>query len=78
MTIAGYHPSYGNYVRIDHGDGYSSLYAHLASISVSMGQSVSQGQSLGIMGTTGTSTGVHLHFEIHQNGSLVDPASYIN
>ena len=69
--------SYGYYVIVDHGDGLKTLYAHLRSISVSVGQQVSQGQTLGPSGTTGYSTGVHLHFEVHKNGTRVDPIPYL-
>ena len=65
--------SYGLYVVVDHGNGYTTLYAHLSKISVSVGQSVRQGALLGAGGRTGYSTGNHLHFEVHQNGSIVNP-----
>ena len=68
---------YGNKVVIDHNNGYKTLYAHLASIKVSVGQTVSQGTKLGVMGTTGHSTGIHLHFEVTKNGTLVDPMSVL-
>lgn len=60
------HPQFGNLLRIQHADGRLSFYAHLNSFSVSAGSSVSQGQAVGIAGTTGNSTGVHLHFEVRQ------------
>lgn len=79
VEIATYSSSYGYYVRIDHGGGLKSLYAHMTpGLQVSPGQSVSAGQTLGTMGTTGSSTGVHLHFEIFQNGNRVNPKNYIN
>lgn len=79
VVIAGYHSSWGYYVKIDHGNGMQTLYAHMVSGSllVSPGQQVSQGQQIGTMGTTGSSTGVHLHFEMYKNGSRVNPASYL-
>lgn len=78
VISAGWGGGYGNKVEIDHGNGFRTLYGHLASINVSVGQTVSQGQSIGIMGSTGDSTGVHLHFEVYKNGSLVNPLSYVN
>ena len=68
---------YGNYCVIDHGNGVTTLYAHARSINVSVGDYVSSGQSIGVVGSTGTSTGAHLHFEVRVNGSTVDPLSYL-
>ncbi len=68
---------YGNYVIIDHGDGYASLYGHCSSLSVSAGQTVSKGQQIANVGSTGNSTGPHLHFEIRKNGVKVNPANYL-
>ena len=68
--------SYGNYVVISHSDGTSTLYAHMSSRAVSQGQTVKQGEVVGYVGTTGNSTGNHLHFEIRVNGSRVDPLNY--
>lgn len=68
---------YGNYCVIDHGNGVTTLYAHARSISVSVGDTVSAGQSIGVVGSTGTSTGAHLHFEVRVGGSTVDPLSYL-
>lgn len=78
VTTAGWHDSYGNYIIIDHGDGFESLYAHLSSMDVSVGDTVSQGQKIGIPGETGNATGVHLHFEIRKDGVRVDPEDYIS
>ena len=69
---------YGNHVFIDHGGGYESRYAHLSTVSVSVGQSVSQGQEIGKLGNTGDSTGPHLHFEIRQAGVALDPLRFVN
>ena len=68
--------SYGNYVVVSHSDGTSTLYAHMSSRAVSRGQTVNQGDVVGYVGTTGNSTGNHLHFEIRVNGSRVDPLNY--
>jgi murein DD-endopeptidase MepM/ murein hydrolase activator NlpD len=67
----------GNYVVVDHGNGLTSLYAHLYSISVEMGQQVSLESILGTEGSTGVSTGTHLHFEIRLHGQAVDPLEYL-
>ncbi|MGA5689597.1 LysM peptidoglycan-binding domain-containing M23 family metallopeptidase [Cytobacillus pseudoceanisediminis] len=69
---------YGNKIVIDHNNGFRTVYAHLDSISVSVGQTVSKGSKIGIMGSTGDSTGVHLHFEVYKNGKMQDPLKYIN
>jgi murein DD-endopeptidase MepM/ murein hydrolase activator NlpD len=68
---------YGNLVVIDHG-GYQTLYAHLSAFSVSTGQSVAAGTTVGLMGNTGFSTGPHLHFEIRLGHDVVDPGSYLH
>lgn len=70
--------SYGNFVKIDHGNGYATLYAHLATVKVKKGQAVKQGQVLGTMGNTGRSFGVHLHFEVRKGTSRLDPEPYLN
>lgn len=79
VITAGYDPSAGNHVIIDHGDGYYSYYLHLSSFAVSVGQSVGQGTIVGGMGTTGNSTGVHLHFGIATGiwSGFVNPAPLI-
>lgn len=69
---------YGNYVIIDHGDGFSSLYGHCSSLAVSTGQSVSKGQHIANAGSTGNSTGPHLHFEIRYNGAKQNPLNYVS
>lgn len=68
---------YGNYVVVDHGGGYTTLYAHMTSISVSVGQMVGQGDTLGITGSTGNSTGPHLHYEVMINGINQNPLDYL-
>lgn len=68
--------SYGYYVKLDHGSGFETLYAHCSSICVTAGQEVSQGAVIGYVGTTGNSTGNHLHFEVRKNGQRVDALDY--
>lgn len=68
----------GNYVTVDHGGGLTSVYAHLYSIAVQVGQTVDKNTALGTEGSTGASTGTHLHFEIRQNGQPVDPRRYVS
>lgn len=68
---------YGNYCIIDHGNGYWTLYGHSEGITVSVGQTVKQGDVLGTVGSTGYSTGPHLHFEVRINGVAVDPTNYV-
>ncbi|MBS4189857.1 M23 family metallopeptidase [Bacillus sp. FJAT-49705] len=77
VVSAGYDGSFGNKIVIDHQNGYRTIYAHLSSISVNPGQVVSKGSKIGVMGSTGNSTGVHLHFELYKNGSLQNPLDYI-
>lgn len=79
VAVAGWPDNYGygNRVVIDHGNGYQTLYAHMSNIYVSVGQSVSRGQSVGKMGSTGRSTGTHLHFEIRYKGIAVNPLAIL-
>jgi murein DD-endopeptidase MepM/ murein hydrolase activator NlpD len=77
VISAGYNGGYGNATVIDHGDGLSTLYGHQSSLGVSSGQSVNRGQQIGLVGTTGLSTGCHLHFEVRVNGEPVDPVPYL-
>ena len=69
----GWNGGWGNCVMIDHGNGMQTLYAHMSSRAVSVGQTVSRGQTIGYVGSTGMSTGAHLHFEMYINGSRIDP-----
>ncbi|MFS0784071.1 peptidoglycan DD-metalloendopeptidase family protein [Bacillus sp. 1P06AnD] len=78
VVFAGVNGGYGNKIEIDHGNGMKTVYAHLASIDVAKGQIVAAGSKIGIMGSTGDSTGIHLHFEVYQNGKLMNPLSYLN
>ncbi|MDF2037052.1 M23 family metallopeptidase [Cytobacillus oceanisediminis] len=77
VVSAGRDGGYGNKIVIDHNNGFRTVYAHLDSISVSVGQTVSKGSKIGVMGSTGDSTGVHLHFEVYKNGKMQDPLKYI-
>lgn len=75
---AGTDPVYGNYVTVDHGDGYLSLYAHASEILVEAGQRVRRNEVIALSGNTGRSTAPHLHFEIRLNGEAVDPLTLVN
>jgi len=77
IIYAGWLGGYGNLVVVDHGNGLSTAYAHASSILVSVGQTVSQGQTVSLVGSTGHSTGPHLHFEVRVNGVAVDPLPYL-
>ncbi len=74
VEVAGWHGGYGKYVRIKHANGYATAYAHMSRINVNRGQRVRQGQVIGNVGTTGRSTGPHLHYEVLVNGKQVNPA----
>ena len=76
VTASYYHWSYGNMIMISHGNGYTTLYAHMSSFAVSTGQTVSKGQVIGYVGSTGQSTAAHCHFEIRYNGNYCDPKDY--
>ncbi len=77
VTFAGYRPDYGYVVDVTHGDGYVTRYAHNSRVLVRQGETVSRGQRLAIMGSTGRSTGPHVHFEVLRNGAPVNPLSYL-
>lgn len=68
---------YGNTVIIDHGFGYETLYAHMNTIDVKVGQTVTKGMKIGTVGSTGTSTAPHLHYEVHLNGKAINPIDYV-
>lgn len=78
VTMASWNGGYGNCVMIDHGNGYQTLYAHMSSIAVSNGAAVSAGSVIGYVGSTGVSTGPHLHFEIWASGSRIDPEQFFS
>ena len=78
IAYTAYGSSAGNYVTIDHQDGFKSVYMHLSAFSVSSGTIVSAGQQIGLTGSTGVSTGDHLHFGISYNGVYVNPCLYVN
>jgi murein DD-endopeptidase MepM/ murein hydrolase activator NlpD len=79
VIVAGWPDNYGygNRVMIDHGNGYVTLYAHMSVVYVKVGQTVSRGSAIGKMGSTGRSTGTHLHFEVIKSGSRLDPLSVL-
>lgn len=79
VVIAGWPDNigYGNRIMIDHGNGLATLYGHLSKIAVTAGQSVNRGDVIGLMGSTGRSTGPHLHFEIRKSGATTDPMGYL-
>ncbi len=78
VSVATNNSSYGNYVMINHGNGTATLYAHMQSLAVSAGETVTQGQTIGYCGSTGWSTGPHLHFEVRVNGATTDPLAYFS
>ncbi len=77
VVEAGSHYSWGNYIKIDHGNGTATLYAHCSALLVSAGQTVSRGDAIGLVGSTGASSGNHCHLEVYINGGLVNPRGYI-
>jgi murein DD-endopeptidase MepM/ murein hydrolase activator NlpD len=74
---SGWLGGYGNLVVIDHGNGLATAYAHASALLVGVGQQVSQGQTIALVGSTGNSSGPHLHFEVRVNGVAVDPLLYL-
>ncbi|MFD2045660.1 peptidoglycan DD-metalloendopeptidase family protein [Ornithinibacillus salinisoli] len=78
VVEAGYSSGFGNKIVINHNNGMKTIYAHLSSIDVNVGQTVEKGKKIGVMGSTGNSTGVHLHFEVYQDGVLQNPLDHLN
>ena len=76
VTIATYHWSYGNYIMVDHGGGYATLYAHCSKLLVSKGDKVTKGQVIAKVGSTGSSTGNHLHFSLYESSKHTDPMAF--
>jgi murein DD-endopeptidase MepM/ murein hydrolase activator NlpD len=77
VIFAGWYGGYGNAVIINHGGSITTLYGHTSELYVAEGQTVQRGQAIAAVGSTGLSTGPHLHFEVRQNGDPVDPAAYL-
>ena len=77
VSATAYNGNYGNYVVIDHGNGCSTMYAHLSEISVSIGDSVKAGEKIGLLGSTGAATGANLHFELREDGTAEDPKPFL-
>ena len=78
VTWAGPRSGYGNLVEIDHGNGYATRYGHNETILVHVGEVVKKGQEIALMGSTGRSTGPHVHLEVLYNGKPVNPARFVN
>ncbi|HWJ03155.1 MAG TPA: M23 family metallopeptidase, partial [Verrucomicrobiae bacterium] len=77
VVFAGWSYGYGQAVKIDHGDGYSTLYAHTSKMLVGVGDQVTAGQVIALVGSTGRSTGPHLHFEVRYAGKTLNPLNYL-
>ena len=77
MVFAGWYGGYGNCVRIAHANNFETLYGHLSRIVVRVGQEVTLGEKIGEVGSTGHSTGTHLHYEVRKNGKPVNPIKFL-
>ncbi|MGC1309978.1 MAG: M23 family metallopeptidase [Phormidesmis sp.] len=73
VTLAGYHGGYGNSVTVDHGNGYETLYAHMSEVKVNVGEAVKRGQIVGYIGSTGRSSGPHLHYSLYKDKKAINP-----
>ena len=78
VEFIGYSDAYGNYLQVDHGQGIKSFYAHCSTLCVKKGQRVDMGECIARVGSTGSATGPHLHFELRCAGQVIDPGYYIN
>ncbi|MBS3949384.1 MAG: M23 family metallopeptidase [Peptococcaceae bacterium] len=78
VRMANYNGGYGNVIFVDHGYGFSTVYAHLSKLNVKVGQQVIKGQLIGLVGNTGASTGPHLHYEVRVSGVAVNPTKYLS
>jgi murein DD-endopeptidase MepM/ murein hydrolase activator NlpD len=78
VSATGYNATYGNFIILSHGDNYQTMYAHLSQISVTKDSQVQQGAKIGEVGSTGYSTGPHLHFAVYKNGQAVNPLDYLH
>jgi murein DD-endopeptidase MepM/ murein hydrolase activator NlpD len=78
VEFAGQKTGFGNCIVLKHGNGFETLYGHLSKILVSIGQQVDIGQQIGLIGSTGRSTGPHLHYEVHRYGKKINPQSFLN
>jgi murein DD-endopeptidase MepM/ murein hydrolase activator NlpD len=77
VTIAGWEGGYGNLIEIDHGNGIKTRYGHLSGIGVQVGDTVKRGQLIGLIGSTGRSTGPHLHYEVRLNDKPINPRRFL-
>jgi murein DD-endopeptidase MepM/ murein hydrolase activator NlpD len=77
VEFAGLRGGFGNCIMLKHGNGFETLYGHLSRILVRLGQQIDIGQQIGLIGSTGRSTGPHLHYEIHKNGEKIDPKNFL-
>lgn len=77
VTYSGRNGGYGNFVKLNHQNGYKTAYAHMNSISVRKGKEVKKGDLIGYVGSTGASTGNHLHYEVYYQDKLIDPATVL-